>query len=572
MLLCYLEGKTQDEAARCLGWSLGTFRRRLDQGRELLRCRLTRRGLMLSAVLFPALLAQSALATAPIPLLVSTLQAAMAFAMGEAAALGAVSAKVVILAEEVVKAMMLSKLKFAAATVFLVAGLAGTGTAMHHYAVGAPTREAPVKPTMPLVARLAPPDGQTTPDYADSARVEDLLKFPNQIPPLLSHSKSEPFRFKDLPRYQCKALLPYAEDKKESDLRDFVKKAVQLLIDTKKVFADTLPLLPENQQQRNAVIRGIEQRQLDMADIYAQLDTVYEELKSVEKLRGKETPRWKANYDYVTAHVLIRMVHFYEFQVALGKVRKDDLPAVDKKTHKGYRLVPKAKLSERGDEEVLAQNARKKLERLAEQNKGTPWEFIAQRALETDLESGMDALLTMVWQSIASFQHGLDAKFRPQGECRCWHHRMAGPHAETIALGNRRQGQHGFHHGEAVADANARAAAEGKISELRQAVGLVIGPALRPKFLRLLMEARVAVHHPLAHEKRHPLRKRPAADRHIGQCLSADHVSRRIKPHRLVDNPFGVTQPRQVRHRRGAPGQDFVHFRRQSGLHFRRLR
>jgi RNA polymerase sigma factor (sigma-70 family) len=40
---CYLEGKTHEQAARQLGWSKGTVRRRLNRGREMLRSRLTRR-------------------------------------------------------------------------------------------------------------------------------------------------------------------------------------------------------------------------------------------------------------------------------------------------------------------------------------------------------------------------------------------------------------------------------------------------------------------------------------------------------------------------------------------------
>src|SRR5262249_39899641 len=51
LLLCYLEGKTRDEAAQKLGWSLGTLKRRLEQARDLLRARLTRRGLSFPAVL-----------------------------------------------------------------------------------------------------------------------------------------------------------------------------------------------------------------------------------------------------------------------------------------------------------------------------------------------------------------------------------------------------------------------------------------------------------------------------------------------------------------------------------------
>jgi RNA polymerase sigma-70 factor (ECF subfamily) len=57
LVLCYLEGKTQDEAARQLAWSQRTLRRRLGQGRGLLQARLQRRGLALAAVLGGASLA-----------------------------------------------------------------------------------------------------------------------------------------------------------------------------------------------------------------------------------------------------------------------------------------------------------------------------------------------------------------------------------------------------------------------------------------------------------------------------------------------------------------------------------
>jgi len=39
LVLCYLEGKTQEEAARQLGCPLGTVRSRLAQGRKLLHDR-----------------------------------------------------------------------------------------------------------------------------------------------------------------------------------------------------------------------------------------------------------------------------------------------------------------------------------------------------------------------------------------------------------------------------------------------------------------------------------------------------------------------------------------------------
>ncbi len=58
LILCYLEGRTRDEAARQCGWSLRTLERRLEKGRNLLRDRLIRRGLDLSVVLLAAALSE----------------------------------------------------------------------------------------------------------------------------------------------------------------------------------------------------------------------------------------------------------------------------------------------------------------------------------------------------------------------------------------------------------------------------------------------------------------------------------------------------------------------------------
>src|SRR5262245_17135883 len=123
MILCYLEGRTRDQAARHLGCSVSTLDRRLEHGRGLLRARLVRRGVALSVTLIPALLSQGA-ASARVPpaLLASTGRAAASLLGGKATAAGVVSAKAASLAEGVLRTMLWKQV-MALAVAFAAAGL-----------------------------------------------------------------------------------------------------------------------------------------------------------------------------------------------------------------------------------------------------------------------------------------------------------------------------------------------------------------------------------------------------------------------------------------------------------------
>jgi RNA polymerase sigma factor (sigma-70 family) len=122
LLLCYLEGQTQDEAARQLGWKKRTLKARLDHGRELLRGRLARRGLPLGAALTGPLLAGGE-APAAARLVTATARAAGPFAAGRRP--DGLSGPVLALAEGGVKAMVLLKLRLALAGVLALAVLGG---------------------------------------------------------------------------------------------------------------------------------------------------------------------------------------------------------------------------------------------------------------------------------------------------------------------------------------------------------------------------------------------------------------------------------------------------------------
>jgi len=137
LVLCYLEGKTQEQAANELGVAKSTLRERLERGRELLRARLARRGLGA-----PALLATT-WPTAGVPL---------AVAEGTVRAVtvpGLISAEVVALTEGVVPTMMPHVVKIAAAAIGALAAAVALVPAEGQPPPAAPAVAAPPKDDIP---------------------------------------------------------------------------------------------------------------------------------------------------------------------------------------------------------------------------------------------------------------------------------------------------------------------------------------------------------------------------------------------------------------------------------------
>jgi RNA polymerase sigma factor (sigma-70 family) len=128
LVLCYLEGKTNEEAARLLGVPPGSMSTLLSRGRERLRERLSHRGLACPAVALAAMLPPPA-ALVSSTLVQSTAQAAAVFAAGAPAA-GGISASVAALTEEVLKAMSSGgSRRLAALLLTLLIGLGAGGVA-----------------------------------------------------------------------------------------------------------------------------------------------------------------------------------------------------------------------------------------------------------------------------------------------------------------------------------------------------------------------------------------------------------------------------------------------------------
>jgi RNA polymerase sigma factor (sigma-70 family) len=158
LVLCYLEGQTQDEAARQLGWARTTLRDRLDRGRELLRGRLERRGVLFSTGLLATALSQwAASAAVSAALLDATVEAALAFGMGEVLA-GAAATQAVSLAKGALQAMFVTKLKVVAVAVMTVGLLGmGAGGLTHRLLAEKQATEAQPNALKPVVPVADPP-------------------------------------------------------------------------------------------------------------------------------------------------------------------------------------------------------------------------------------------------------------------------------------------------------------------------------------------------------------------------------------------------------------------------------
>jgi RNA polymerase sigma factor (sigma-70 family) len=160
IVLCDLEGRLRREAARLLGITEGTLSSRLARGRSLLARRLAKCGVALSGSAVAALLAKEA----------SSAQVAMALVMSTAkvaAGQMAGTTPAVLLMKEVMKAMLLKKLRLVVGAVMVVFALGAVGLS---YQAGSHSG----------AAQAAPPDKPL--NELDALRKEnELLKLNLQV-------------------------------------------------------------------------------------------------------------------------------------------------------------------------------------------------------------------------------------------------------------------------------------------------------------------------------------------------------------------------------------------------------
>ena len=189
VVLCYLEGKTQAEAAAQLRWSGATLRRRLAGARERLRTRLVRRGIAPSAGLLAADFAVDVMAAVPPALASATTRAASALALGRAAT----STAAVSLTRHVLRSLLMTKLKVAATvamTTGLIAWIAlGPVAAQQGGAVG------PGPKPSPVAGPVTPPDGGADPLVFAGVVLDDAGRPLAGAKLFVSHPTADQFAF-----------------------------------------------------------------------------------------------------------------------------------------------------------------------------------------------------------------------------------------------------------------------------------------------------------------------------------------------------------------------------------------
>jgi hypothetical protein len=136
----------------------------------------------------------------------------------------------------------------------------------------------------------------------------------------------------------------------------------------------------ENDGKPNDMIKKtIKDEQEFWAVGIAKMELAMIELDMVAPMRANAPKRWQAHYDYALAEVKARLAFMHEYNLLLGNIITDTLPAMDaKQGHNCYKRVPAEKMKSKKDVQQLAEEAKELLGKLMTEHKGTPWAMQAK--------------------------------------------------------------------------------------------------------------------------------------------------------------------------------------------------
>jgi hypothetical protein len=230
------------------------------------------------------------------------------------------------------------------------------------------------------VVLVTPACSAPLPEPDDIEEIQQILRdLAIQSGPL-ARGDSASLRAEDLRRFSDNVRRQYPRDNDKSDFRDTVTRVRDIL--SNKI--SPLPMKGEVSATSDMVKvkEDLLDHQKDVARAMRSLKEGMETMKAAAADREKEpSRRWQAHYDYMLARLQLQIGYLFEYQTALGRVRRDGLPALAD-THDAWKLVPSE--TEGGDAEgkKYSAAARKQLEKIIKDYPESPWAELAERALK----------------------------------------------------------------------------------------------------------------------------------------------------------------------------------------------
>lgn len=134
---------------------------------------------------------------------------------------------------------------------------------------------------------------------------------------------------------------------------------------------------PSNDAAKKAILK---EQHDGPAAMYLELEDSVRALEKLAEIKSSEkSRRWLAHYDYILALTKARFAYINEYNFVLGKIRKDELPPIDPKIHKGWRLAATEKMSSPKEIKEQADDAHQLFDQIIRNYPGTPWELLAKR-------------------------------------------------------------------------------------------------------------------------------------------------------------------------------------------------
>jgi hypothetical protein len=241
---------------------------------------------------------------------------------------------------------------------------------------------APYDPTQPPAAKLSIEVPRPSSEgVAPLAEVRTILK-EIDVPPIKLTNDDMLMRAESMPPFSAKALAEYKDDGAKTPFREAVEKTRATLnqqLKGKRLQEEWQMIGDENKHK--AFVKDFQEKEL--ARTLRELEEALDDLRKVGKEGRKEekSKRWLANYDYILARLEAQIAYLYEYDSALGEMRKE-LP---ERGPNGWRLASQSKQNGDAAGRKLGTESKKLLDKLAKEHPGTPWEIVAKRDRLTNL-------------------------------------------------------------------------------------------------------------------------------------------------------------------------------------------